>query len=129
MEEKSRPIGVTVLAILAGILAVLAAIAALQWLGFFPRLGPGPAIRTFNLWYALMFGLLAWIYIWLTQMLWNMDQSAWIFLAVITVFNLILALVAMIGSSWEDVALSVILNSLILIYIMLPGTRRAFGRE
>jgi len=129
MEEKSRPIGVTVLAILAGILAILAAVAALQWLGFFPRLGPGPAIRTFNLWYALMFGLLAWIYIWLTQMLWSVDQSAWIFLAVITVFNLILALVAMISSSWEDVALSIILNSLILIYIMLPGTRRAFGRE
>lgn len=131
MEERSRPIGVTVLAILAGILAVLAAIEAIQWLGFFPFLGPGPAIRTFNLWYALMYGLLAWIYIWLTQMLWNVDQSAWIFLAVITVFNLILGLVTIVSSEWQgaEVTTAIILNALILIYIMLPGTRRAFGRE
>ncbi len=131
MEGISRPIGVTVLAILAGILAVLAAIAALQWLGLFPFLGPGPAIRTFNLWYALMYGLLAWIYIWLTQMLWNVDESAWIFLAVITVFNLILGLVAIVSSEWQgvEVAAPIILNALILIYVMLPGTRRAFGRE
>ena len=33
---KERPIGVTVLAILAGVAAVLAAINALQFLGIFP---------------------------------------------------------------------------------------------
>jgi hypothetical protein len=36
MEERSRPIGVTVLAILSSILAVLAAIEAIQWLGLLP---------------------------------------------------------------------------------------------
>ena len=84
-----RPIGVTVLAVLGGLLALWSAVHALQWLGLFPWLGSGPAIRTFNLWYALMYGLLAYIYFWLVQMLLRLDESAWIFLAVITIFNLI----------------------------------------
>jgi hypothetical protein len=100
---------------------------ALQWLGLLPWLGPGPAVRTFNIWYALLYGLLAYIYFWLTQMLWRVDQSAWLFLAVITIFNLILNFIALVtGTPWEAVALPIIFNSLVLIYIMLPGIRNAF---
>ena len=125
----NRPIGVTILAILAGILAVLSGIATLRFLGLFPFLGP-LNIRTFNLWYALMYGLLTWVWIWLAQMLWRVDPSAWVFLAVITVFNLTIDFVIMVtGGDWYDVNISVIVNALILLYIMLPGTRRAFGRE
>ena len=125
-----RPVGVTILAIISGFMALLMAVIALQWLGLLPWLGPGPAVRTFNLWYALLYGLLAYIYFWLTQMLWRMDQSAWLFLAVITVFNLILNFISLIsGSSWESVALPIILNTLVLIYIMLPGVRNSFHVE
>ena len=124
-----RPIGVTILAILAGVLAVLSGIAMLRFLGFFPFLGPLD-IRIFNLWYALLYGLLTYIWVWLAQMLWRVDPSAWIFLAVITVFNLTIDFVILItGGDWYDINVSVILNSLILVYVMLPGTRRAFGRE
>lgn len=125
----NRPIGVTILAVLSGILAVLAILATLNWLGFIPWFGPGPAIRTFNLWFALLYGLTAWVYIWLTRMLWNMDKSAWLFLAVITVFNLTIAFVTIISSNMPTADLttaSVIINSLILIYIMLPGVKEAF---
>ena len=125
----NRPIGVTILAILAGVLAVLSGIAALRFLGLFPFLGP-LNIRTFNLWYALLYGLLTYIWIWLAKMLWEVDEAAWLFLAVITVFNLTIDFVILVtGGDWYDVNVSVILNSLILIYVMLPGTRRAFGRE
>jgi hypothetical protein len=125
----NRPIGVTVLAILAGVLAVLAGIATLRFLGLFPFLGP-LNIRIFNLWYALMYGLLTWVWAWLAQMLWRVDRSAWMFLAVITVFNLTIDFVIMItGGDWYDVNVSVILNALILLYIILPGTRRAFGQK
>jgi hypothetical protein len=124
----SRPIGITILAILAAILAVLSGIATLRFLGLFPFLGP-LNIRTFNLWYALMYGLLTWVWAWLAQMLWRVDPSAWVFLAVITVFNLTIDFVIMItGGDWYDVNVSVIVNALILLYIMLPGTRRAFGK-
>ena len=52
------------------------------------------------------------------------------FLAVITVFNLCLDFVLLVtGGSWYDVNFSVIINALILIYIMLPGVRSAFGTD
>ena len=122
-----RPFGVTVLAILSGFLAVLAIFGALRFLGVMFR-PVGMVVPGF--WYALMYGLLAWVYIWLTQMLWRLDPAAWLFLAVITVFNLILDFTLMLGSeTWSDVSISFIINALILIYIMLPGTRKLFGQK
>ena len=126
---KKRPIGVTILAILSGFFALIAVLATLNWLGLVPWFGPGPNIRTFNLWYALLYGLLAWVYIWLTKMLWEVREEGWLFLAVITIFNLILNFVTIITSDMPTTdltTLSIVLNSLVLIYIMLPGTQKAF---
>jgi hypothetical protein len=125
---KKRPFGVTLLAILAGIAAILAGINALQSLGILPyAIGP-VKLHAFNLWNALMWGLLVWVYVWLVRMLWQVDPQAWLFLAVITVFNLVIDFMMMIGSAaWSDVSISFILNAIILIYIMLPGVKRAFG--
>jgi hypothetical protein len=127
---KSRPFGVTVLAILAGIVAALSAFHALQALGLFPYLiGPynGIEIRAFNLWGFLMWGLLVWVYVWLVQMLWNVQKEAWLFLAVISVFNLIMDFTLMLGQGdWSDVSVHFIFNALILIYAMLPGVKAAF---
>jgi len=122
-----RPFGVTVLAFLSGLMAVLAVVACLRFLG----LGFGPGFKLGGaLWYAFMWGLLAWVYIWLTQMLWHVQPQAWIFLAVITVFNLVMGLLAEIGNGgYYDTQAAFILNALILIYIMLPGTKRAFGMD
>jgi hypothetical protein len=124
-----RPIGVTILAVAAGVMAVLSGVATLRFLGLFPFLGP-LNIRIFNLWYAFLYGLLTWIWVWVTQMLWRVDYQGWLFLAVITVFNLTINFVILItGGEWYDVQVSTILNGLILIYMMLPGTRRAFGAD
>ena len=127
-----RPIGVTILSGLAALAGVLALIRTLQFLGIFQfnlYLGPFQFdFRAFNFWSALMYGLLAYVYFWLTSMLWNKDPSAWLFLAVITVFNLVLDLMLMIGQGeWADVNLNFILNAIILIYVMLPGVKKAFG--
>ena len=124
---KKRPFGVTVLAILAGVAAVLAAIHALQALGIFPYFIGKFSVHAFNFWSFLMWALLVWVYVWLVQMLWRVDKQAWLFLAVITVFNLILDFTVMLGrAEWSDVSLSFLLNAFILIYIMLPGVKRAF---
>ncbi len=131
METKKRPFGVTVLAILAGIAAVLAVIHFLQALGLLPyMLGP-VAIRGFSLWNALMWALMIWVWVWLVKMLWDVDPQAWMFLAVITVFNLIFNFVLMMGAAttWTDMSLSTIVNVIILAYVMLPSTRRAFGQK
>src|SRR4029434_10838258 len=127
---RTRPIGVTILAVLAGIAAVLSGVHLLQSLGIFPYIiGPFKA-RDFNLWYALMWGLLLWVYIWLVQMLWRVDRMAWLFLIIITIWNLSLDFMSMLGSSeWSDVSLSFLVNGLILIYCMLPCVREAFGTD
>jgi len=125
---KERPIGVTILAILAGIAAVLAAINALQFLGIFPFFIGSVPVRTVNFFYALMWLLLVWVYVWLVQMLWRVDPAAWMFLVIITIFELIFDVIALLGgSSWQNVSVSFIVNAIILLYVMLPGVRRAFG--
>jgi hypothetical protein len=125
---KQRPILVTILAILAAIAGVIAAIFALQGLGILPYIIGPYKIRNFELWYGLMWGLMAWVYFWLTQMLWRVERSAWLFMAAITAFNLILDFSTMLFSNatFSDVSVHFILNALILLYVMLPGTRRAF---
>ena len=129
-QAKERPIGVTILAILAGIAAVLAAIHTLQFLGILPFvLGPfGYKVRYFSFWYALMYALLVWVYVWLTRALWRVERDAWLFLVIITVFYLILDFFSLFGATtWGDVSVSVIVNAIILLYCMLPGVRAAFG--
>ena len=131
-QVKERPVGVTILAILAGIAADLAAIHALQFLGILPFFigSSGYKVHAFSFWYALMYGLLVWVYIWLAQMLWRVERQAWLFLVMITMFYLILDFFALFGATtWGDVAVSVILNAVILLYCMLPGVRSAFGTD
>ena len=127
---RERPIGVTILAILDGIAAVIAAIHALQFLGIIPFfIGPaGYAVRYFSFWYALMYGLLVWVYIWLTRMLWRVDPQAWMFLVIITIFYLILDFFSLFGATtWQVESVSDIINAIILLYCWLPGVRSAFG--
>jgi len=124
-----KPIGVTILAGVAVLLAFINAIAMLRFLGFLPFLGVLD-IRIFNIWYALLYGLLAYIWAWVAQMLWQVDPQAWMFLAIITIFNLCLSFVVLVtGGSWYDINFTVIVSTLILIYIMLPGVRGAFGTD
>ena len=127
---KSRPIGVTILALLAGVAAIVTIFHTLQWLGIFKVDVLWFSVRTFNLFYALMYGLLDLIYIWLMRMLWNVDYQGWLFVVVLSTLNLILLVASLLFDSaiaFEDIALNVAVNALILIYGMLPGTREAFG--
>ena len=127
---KKRPFGVTVLAILAGVAAVLAGIHALQALGIFPFIIGRFTVHAFSLWSFMMWALMVWVWVWVAQMLWKVDKEAWIFLAVITTFNLILDFTAMLGAAnWSDVSVSFILNALILIYVMLPGVKAQFDTD
>jgi len=124
---KKRPFGVTVLAILAALAAVLAGVHALQAIGLFPYLIGPFSVHAFSFWSFLMWALMVWVWVWVFQMLWRVDKQAWLFLAVITVFNLILDFTVMLGSAeWSDVSASFIINAIILIYVMLPGVKSAF---
>jgi hypothetical protein len=129
VQPVKRPFPVTLLAILAGVAAFFAAIHALQGLGILPYFIGPVKMHSFNFWNFMMWGLMVWVWVWLVRMLWNVDQQAWLFLAVITTFNLIFDFMTMLSSTstFSDVSISFLLNAIILLYCMLPGTKRAFG--
>ena len=125
---KKRPFGVTLLAILAGVAAVLTGIHALQALGIFPyAIGP-VKVHAFNLWNAFMWGLMVWVWVWLIQVLLAGRSPG---LAVPGGHHRIQP---HHGLHDDDrvghlVGCDLLLhrNPIILIYVMLPGTKRAFG--
>jgi len=102
----------------------------LQMLHLLPHfLGP-VTFWSFDLLGALMWGLLAAIYIWLVKMLWNVNPQGWLFMVILSTLNLILAFVSLLGqSSWQALAPTILINGLILIYCLLPGTKAAFGTD
>jgi hypothetical protein len=126
---RSRPIGVVILATLAGIALVLSVVHLLQALGIVPYVIGRIEIRAFNIWYVLLWALMVWVWWWALQALWRVDPGAWIFLLVVSGFNLMFDFFAMIGAqtTYTDLTASFIVNGLILAYTLLPGTKRAFG--
>ena len=127
---KHRPIGVTILAVLVGIAAVLAVIHTLQMLHLWPIGGWTGPVRffTFDLFGAIMWGIMAAIYIWLVRNLWNVDPQAWLFVVVLAALNLILAFLSVLGqSSLEAMLPAILINGIILIYCLTPGVKNAFG--
>ena len=126
--EKIRPIGVTILAFLAILGAVNALIYTLQMLHIVPVFIGTVAFFTFSLIGAFFWGLLVFIWLWVFRMLWEVNPQGWMFVTLISIFNLIFGIINVIGaSSWQAMAPHIIISGLILIYCMLPGTKDAFG--
>jgi hypothetical protein len=126
---RDRPIGVTILAGLAAVAMALAVVHLLQAIGLLPYFFGSIAIRDFNIWYALMWGLMVWVWAWVVRALLDMDPSAWFFLLVVSGFNLMFDFFAIIGAptATTDLSVSFLVNGLIFAYTLMPGTKRAFG--
>jgi len=127
---KRRPFGVTLLAIFALLAALVAGYHTLQMLHILPvRLFGGDVkFFTFDLFGAIMWGIMLLIYLWVFRMLWNLDQQGLLFVTVIATLNLILAFLSIFGeTTWTEMLPSIVINGLILIYALLPGTKAAFG--
>ncbi len=101
MNQKKRPIGITLLAIFAGFAALFAVIHTLQLLHLLPIPGPFGQVKffTFNLFGAFMWGIMAAIYIWVVKMLWSVDARGWLFLVILSLLNLFLIGLSLIGSN------------------------------
>jgi hypothetical protein len=126
--EKARPLGVTILAFLAILGAINALIYTLQMLHIIPVFIGPVAFFTFSLIGAFFWGLLVFIWLWVFRMLWEVNPQGWMFVTLISIFNLIFGIINVIGaSSWQAMAPHIIISGLILIYCMLPGTKEAFG--
>jgi hypothetical protein len=128
-QASKRPFGVTILSIAAWVAAFLAFVHVLQSLGILPFfIGRFVSLEGFNLWSALMWALMVWVWVSVAQMLWNVNAEAWIFLTVIAVFNLVIDFTYLIGKAeWTDVSVNFIVSALILIYCLLPGVKKSFN--
>jgi len=130
---KKRPMGVTILGILALLGAVAAGIHTLQMLHLWPISFTGPVTDEtyrffgFDLFGALLWGLMLVIYVWVFRMLWSVNPQGWLFLVVLAIFNLILAFLTILGeTAWQDMTWAIVVNAIVLIYCLLPGTKKAF---
>ena len=127
---KSRPFGITLLAVFALIAAIVAGYHTLQMLHILPvgLFGGQVKFFTFDFLGAMLWGIMALIYLWVFRMLWNLDPQGWMFITVLSVLNLILAFMSIFGATtWQEMLPSLLINGLILIYAVLPGTKAAFG--
>ena len=127
--QRHRPVGVTVLSILAGVAFVVNAFIALLFLGAIPAaLFGGTGFFGQALLGAVLWGLLALIWGWVTLGLWSLNPQAWLFVVILAILDLILALVSVLGATtWQAVLPTVLINAAILVYCLTPGVKEAFG--
>jgi len=125
---QHRPIGITILAVLSGIAAIISAIHTLQYLHLLPVFVGDMRFFTFDPLGALLWGVMFLIYLWVMRMLWNLDPQGWMFLVILSALNIGLALLSAIGGSTlaEEIP-TIIIAGLILIYCLTPGVKAAFG--
>ena len=126
--EKTRPLGVIILAFLAILGAINALIYTLQMLHILPVFIGNVAFFEFSLIGAFFWGLLFFIWLWVFRMLWDVQPQGWMFVVLISLLNLIFGIISVIGASdWEAMAPIIVISGLVLIYCLLPGTKQAFG--
>jgi hypothetical protein len=125
---SERPTGVTVLAVVSLIGAIVMALTALQYLGFVPHLLGGVAFFGLDPLAAGLFAISAAIFAWLAYGLWRLKPAAWVYTVIHAVVMLIVALLALIGASTLSSMLpTLVINGAILAYTFTPGVRHAFG--
>ena len=125
-----RPFTVILLTILAVIAGILAVIDVLRYLAILPITTLGPVnFFGFSFIGAIMAGIVAAIWFWAAQKLWTLDPQGWIFVVVIAIVYLIFDFVAILGrSSFQAMLPSILVNAIALVLGLLPGTKRAFGQ-
>ncbi|MFN8473091.1 MAG: hypothetical protein U0822_12960 [Anaerolineae bacterium] len=129
-DTRHRTWAVWLLVIMAVLMAAWAIVMTFQYFGLiFVNFGPvsffGQAIFG-----ALMWGILALIWLAVAYWLYSLQPSGWLFVVIITIFNLILNFVSWIGgTSAPYLEVSTLLNLIALGLAFLPGTQRAFGRR
>jgi hypothetical protein len=130
-EPTTRPFGITVLAVLAFVALVLAIIHFLQALGILQYFVGPVSFRDFSLWYALMWALMIWVWWWVGRAILMQDPSAWLFLMLVSGFNLLFVFITVIftPTATTDLSVTFLLNLAIFGYALMPSTKRQFRVE
>ena len=124
-----RPIGVTILAIVAFIAGVFEVWRCLVFLGIvsFNFVGKDVTFPTAQWGSALWAILLAAIWIWVAEGFWNVRAYAWQFGIFISMFTIIFGFFALLGgSSMEAETVGWLLAIIVFFYLNYPGVRNVF---
>ena len=125
---RNRPFGVTLLAILAGISALGALWSTLQYLHVIPFTIGELQFYGFDPLGAILWAVLALIWVWVAARLWAVDPRGLMFAVVLSGLNLVMAGLSILGAStFEALLPAILLNGAVLLYCLTPGVRRAFG--
>jgi hypothetical protein len=127
---KQRTWAVYLLFALAVIAGILAFIDAAKYMGWLPFLTIGEfnfALPSASWLGAILAAIVGIIWFVVAKWIWDLNESGRLFILVISVVNLIVLVLALIGAStWQNVALQVIVNVVALILALLPSTEEAF---
>jgi hypothetical protein len=125
--NQKRPFGVVLLAILAGLAAVVAAWHTLQFLGIVPVTLGRLQFYGVDLLGAALWGLTVAVWVWAVVNLWRLNPQALLFVTLLAGWNLILALLSWLGASdFQAVLPALLLNGIILLYSLSQRTNQAF---
>jgi hypothetical protein len=127
---KERTWAVYVLFILAIIAGLLAFVDAARYMGWLPiaTLGELSFALPSAYWLgALLSALVGVIWFVVAKWIWDLNESGRLFVLVISVVNLIILVLAILGSTtFSAVALGVLVNVIALVLALLPSTEEAF---
>ena len=125
-----RPIGVTILAILAGIAGLFEIWRTLVFLGLvkFTFVGTEVSFPSAQWGQALWALLLAAIWFWVAMGLWNMRAYAWSFGIYISLFTMIFSFFAILGANGtvESEFVAMLVSIILFMYLNYPGVRNQF---
>jgi hypothetical protein len=125
----SRPIGVTLLAIGAGVAGILEVWRTLVFLGIvnWTFLGKEVSFNDPQWGPAIWAIILAAIWFWIAEGFWNVRAYAWSFGIFISLFTLIFGFFAILGSSTlEAESAPIFLALIVFMYLNYPGVRDQF---
>jgi hypothetical protein len=127
----NRPLGVTVLAVLAALAGVYQIWRILVFLGIasFTFVGKTVSFSGNPQWgYALWAAILAAIWFWVAAGFWNVRAYAWSFGNFISIFTIIFGFFALLGGSgtMESETIGWLLAIVVFFYLNYPGVRNAF---
>ncbi len=125
----SRPMGVTLLAIAAGVAGIFQVWRILVFLGIasFNFIGRTVSFTEPQWGQALWALILAGIWFWIAAGFWNVRSYAWAFGIFISLFTLIFGFFAILGSTtFEEEFVPMLIAFLIFFYLNYPGVRSHF---
>jgi hypothetical protein len=122
MKRTAAIYMLTIIAVIAGLVAVFDTLRFMGWLFSPLDFLVSPVLG------GMLSGILAAIWFWAATRIWNLDEQGWMFIVGIAAFYLVFDVVALLaGTAIELLLPSIVISILALILGLLPGTRSEFG--